>query len=97
MSLRLRLALVAAAAVAIAVIAAAAGMFAAVRSELLQQTDNALQQRASDVAGLGTRFREGPIRPPPRGGAESAGFGPNVVVQLVGTQGQIVALLPTRT
>ena len=91
MSLRLRLALVAAAAVAVAVLVAALGMFFAVRSELLQQTDNALQQRASDVAGLGARFREGPIRPPPRGGAESAGFGSNVVVQLVGTQGQIVA------
>jgi len=91
MSLRLRLALVAAAAVAIAVTAAAAGMFFAVRSELLNQTDNALQQRASDVAGLGARFREGPIRPPPRGAAESAGFGSNVVVQLVGTQGQVVA------
>jgi len=91
MSLRLRLALVAAVAVAVAVLVAALGMFFAVRSELLQQTDTALQQRASDVAGLGARFREGPIRPPPRGGAETAGFGSNVVVQLVGTQGQIVA------
>jgi two-component system sensor histidine kinase MprB len=91
MSLRLRLALVAAAAVAIAVIAAATGMFFAVRAELLQQTDSALQQRASDVADLGARFREGPIRPPPHGGAESAGFGSNVVVQLVGTQGQVAA------
>lgn len=91
MSLRLRLALVAAAAVAIAVIAAAAGMFFAVRAELLHQTDSALEQRASDVAKLGARFREGPIRPPPHGGADSAGFGPNVVVQLVDTQGQVVA------
>ena len=91
MTLRLRLALVAAAAVAIAVIAAAAGMFVAVRAELRQQTDNALQQRAADVVDLGTHFREGPIRLPPRGGAEAAGFGSNIVVQLVGPQGQIVA------
>jgi len=91
MSLRLRLALVTAAAVAVAVIAAAAGMFFAVRAELLHQTDSALQQGANDVAKLGARFREGPIRPPPRGGADTAGFGPNVVVQLVDTQGKVVA------
>lgn len=91
MSLRLRLALVAAAAVAVAVIAAAAGMFVAVRAELLGQTDSALEQRAADVAELGTHFRDGPIRLPPRGGAESAGFGSNIVAQLVGPQGQIVA------
>ena len=91
MSLRLRLALAAAAAVAVAVIAAAAGMFFAVRAELLRQTDTALEQRAGDVTKLGARFREGPIRPPPRGGADSEGFGPNVVVQLVDIQGQVVA------
>jgi len=91
MSLRLRLALVATAAVAIAVVAAAAGMFFAVRAELLHQTDSALQQGANDVAKLGARFREGPIRPPSRGGADTAGFGPNVVVQLVDTQGKVVA------
>jgi len=90
-SLRLRLSLAAAIAVAIAVIAAAAGMFFTVRSELLRQTDTALEQRANDVTKLGARFREGPIRPPPRGGTDSEGFGPNVVVQLVDTQGQVVA------
>ncbi len=87
MSLRARLTLVAAGAVAVAVIVAAAGMFLAVRQQLLSQTDGALSARAADIAAMGARFREGPLRVPPRGPAD---YGSDIVVQLVNGQGQVI-------
>ena len=87
MSLRARLTLVAAGAVAVAVIVAAAGMFLAVRQELLSQTDGAITARAADIAAMGARFREGPLRVPPRGPTD---YAPDIVLQLVNGQGQVI-------
>ncbi|MFN2520547.1 MAG: sensor histidine kinase [Candidatus Limnocylindria bacterium] len=87
MSLRARLTLVAAGAVAVAVIVAAAGMFLAVRQQLLSQTDSALSARASDIHEMGARFRDGPLRVPSRGPAD---YAPDIVLQLVNGQGQVI-------